>query len=174
MNKQIVKNSFFIILMTLISTLLIWVGINTIKENYNRDLNKIERLNGIIERTEIILTSKKAGAFPSANLKLKLLKITLNNSTERFYTFYANQEYSELMRILQTGKNVTVYYKKLKEREVLNNIFRLDLEQEIILKHEDYKKKEYFAGIVMVLFGLFVLILGGIMLKKKGLKKNWG
>ncbi|MEZ4906056.1 MAG: hypothetical protein R2771_00005, partial [Saprospiraceae bacterium] len=75
---------------------------------------------------------------------------------------------------LRKGTEITVYFKKLKETEVINNIYRLDSGQNIILTHKDYKEKEYFAGIVMVLFGLFVLIFGGFMLKKKGLKKNWG
>lgn len=42
---------------------------------------------------------------------------------------------------------VTVYYKELRESEVVNNIFRLDAGQEVMLIHEDYKEKEYFAGI---------------------------
>jgi hypothetical protein len=160
--------------MTSISFLVIWVGIITIKDNYSRDINNVERLDGKIERTEIILTSKRAGAVPSANLNLKFLKISLENSSEKLFTYNASQDYYELKRNLKKGTNVTVFYKKLKGKEVTNNIFRLDLGQNIILTHDDYKGKEYFAGIVMVLFGLFVLILGGFMLKKKGLKKNWG
>jgi hypothetical protein len=174
MNKQVIKNSFYLVLMTLISVLIIWVGVMTLMDNYSRDIKNVDKLEGVIEKTEIIRTSKKAGALPSANLKLKFLKIELNNSNERLYTYNPSQEYSELKKKLRKGTEITVYFKKLKETEVINNIFRLDSGQNIILTHEDYKEKEYFAGIVMVLFGLFVLIIGGFMLKKKGLKKNWG
>ena len=174
MNKQVIKNSFYLVLMTLISVLIIWVGVMTLMDNYSRDIKNVDKLEGVIEKTEIIRTSKKAGALPSANLKLKFLKIELNNSNERLYTYNPSQEYSELNKKLRKGTEITVYFKKLKETEVINNIFRLDSGQNIILTHEDYKEKEYFAGIVMVLFGLFVLIIGGFMLKKKGLKKNWG
>jgi len=174
MNKQIIKNSFIIVLMTLISVLMIWVGFVTLKDNYSRDINNVDKLEGIIEKTEIVRTSKRAGAVPSANLKLKFLKIELNNSNERLYTYNASQDYSELNEKLRKGTIITVYFKKLKETEIINNIFRLDEGQNIILAHKDYKEKEYFAGIVMLLFGLFVLIIGGFMLKKKGLKKNWG
>lgn len=160
--------------MTLISILMIWVGFMTLKDNYSRDIKNVDRLEDVIEKTEIIRTSKKAGAVPSAKLKLKFLKIELNNSKERLYTYNASQEYSELKDKLRKGKEITVYFKKLKETEVINNIFRLDSGENIILTHKDYKDKEYFAGIVMVLFGLFVLVIGGFMLKKKGLKKNWG
>jgi hypothetical protein len=146
----------------------------TLKDNYSRDIKNVDRLEGVVEKIEIIRTSKKAGAVPSANLKLNFLKIELNNSNERLYTYNASQEYSELKEKLRKGTEITVYFKKLKETEVINNIFRLDSGQNIILTHKDYKEKEYFAGIVMVLFGLFVLIIGGFMLKKKGLKKNWG
>ena len=174
MHKQIIKNSLYLLLMTLISLLLIWVGIMTINDNYSRDINDVERLDGEIERTEIILSSKRAGAIPSVNMKLRFLKIGLKNSSERLFTYNAKQDYYELMRTLKKGLNVTAYYKKLKENEVTNNVYRLDLGETTILTHDDYKEKEYFAGIVMVIFGLFVLIIAGFMLKKKGLKKNWG
>lgn len=71
MNKQIVKNSFYLISILLVAVLLIWVGIMTIKENYSRDINHVIRLEGTIEKTETILTNKKAGAYPSLNLNLR-------------------------------------------------------------------------------------------------------
>ncbi|MEO9219915.1 MAG: hypothetical protein ABI315_15170 [Bacteroidia bacterium] len=159
--------------MTSISFLVIWFGMMTIKENYFRNINKVERIDGQIESTEIIVTSKRAGAVPSATLKLKFLKIELKNSSIKLFTYNARQDYSELERNLERGTNVTVFYKKLKEEEVTNNIFRMDLGQQIILTDDNYKEKEYFAGTVMVLFGLFVLIFGGYTLKKKGLNKHW-
>lgn len=162
--------------MTFVSVLLIWVGIKTIKDNYSRDINQIERLKGSIEKTETILKIKEGITLPytSPDLKLKLLKIKINNSTERLYTYKASQDYYDLIKELKKGIKVTVYYKKIRESEVVNNIFRLESGQDIILAHEDYKEKEYFAGIVMLLLGLFFIIFNVIILKKRGLKKNWG
>ncbi len=160
--------------MTLISFLIIWVGFATLKDNYSRDLSNVDKLEGIIKKTEIIEASKRVGASSSANLKLKFLNIELNNSNERLYTYDAKQEYSELNKKLKKGTKIIVYFKKLKETEIINNIFRLEIGKNIILTHKDYKEKEYFAGVVMVLFGIFMLIFGIFMLKKKGLKENWG
>ena len=161
-------------MLTMLSILLIWLGIKTLKDNYNRDLDKVAKIEGIVENTQVVVTSKKAGAVPSVHLNLNFLNIRIKSSGERFYTYTPKQEYSELIEKLKIGYNVTIYYRKLPKKEIQNNIFRLDLNSKTILAHEDYKEKEYGAGIIMILLGLFFVSYTGFIVKKKGLKKNWG
>jgi len=175
MKKQIVKNTLSLIMMTLLSILLFWLGIKTIKDNYSRDINRTDKVIGQIERTEIIRTKKKAGSPPySANMNLKFLKIELKNTEEILYSYNPKQNYSELINKLKIGSDVVVYYERLSGGDIKNNIYRLDLGSNQILEHSEYKEKEYFAGIVMLVFALFVLIYSGYLVKRKGLKNKWG
>lgn len=175
MKKQIVKNTLSLVMMTSLSILLIWLGIKTIKDNYSRDINRIEKVIGQIERTEIIRTKKKAGSPPyTANMNLKFLRIKLKDIEERFYSYNPKQNYSDLINELKIGSEVVVYYERLSDDNIKNNIYRLDLGTNQILEHSEYKEKEYFAGIVMLVFSLFVLMYSGFLLKNKGLKNKWG
>lgn len=161
--------------MTLLSVLLIWLGIKTIKDNYSRDINRVDNIRGLIENTEIVQTKKKAGSPPySANLNLEFLRIRLNDTDERFFTYNPKQDYSDLIDYLKTGTEVVIFYERLSDKDIRNNIFRIDMDSHQILEHSDYKEKEYFAGIVMLLFAFFVMVYSGNLVKKKGLKNRWG
>jgi len=147
----------------------------TIKDNYSRDINRTNKIIDHIERTEIIRAKKRVGSLPySANMDLKFLKIELKNTEERLYSYNPKQSYSELQNKLRIGSEVVVYFERLSGSEIKNNIYRLDLGSIQILGHSEYKEKEYFAGIVMLVFALFVMIYSGYLVKRKGLKNKWG
>lgn len=165
MNIKTIKKSIFFVFSIGVSILLIWLGFSTLKENYSRDLKSIHQQKGTIEHTKVVLKRTKATGKYSIYFNLKILKIKLNTTNEVFYSYNNNQNYAELTRKLKEGTKVLVYYKKLNQGEIANNVLKLISEDEVLLTHESYKAKEYFAGIVMMLLGFLLLLLSVFLLK---------
>lgn len=165
MNIQIIKKSIFFIFSVVVSVTLIWLGFYTLKENYSRDLKSIHQQKGTIEHTEVVLKRTKATGKYSIYFNLKILKIKLNTTNEVFYSHNTSQNYTELARKLKKGTKVLVYYKKLNQGEIANNVLQLTSDNEVLLTHESYKAKEYFAGVVMLLLGVLLLLLSVFLLK---------
>ncbi|CAM1353002.1 hypothetical protein [Tenacibaculum halocynthiae] len=165
MNIKTIKKSVFFVFSIGVSILLIWLGFSTLKENYSRDLKSIHQQKGIIEHAKVVLKRTKATGKYSIYFNLKILKIKLNTTNEAFYSYNNNQNYAELTRKLKEGTTVLVYYKKLNQDEVANNVLKLISEDEVLLTHESYKSKEYFAGVIMMLLGFLLLLLSVFLLK---------
>lgn len=160
LKKRTVKKIISSVLLLLLSIVIIWVGVKTLIKNYNNNFNTEKQIKGKITHIEIIdkpITSSY-GNVPF----LKVLSIELGNSSKKFYTYKANQDYSDLVKILSKGKEVTIRY--IDERLMLN-ILELSTSQKVILKYKDYKQKEYTAGIIMVVVGFLIFVFSVLLLK---------
>ena len=151
---------YFVVFLPLLSLVLIWVGFSTVKENYTRDLSQVDKISGQIENTEVISKLINRSRYTTEK---RILKITISNSPERLYVYKIGEEYFDLRKELHSSKEVTIYYKKLKEDKIETNIFEIKSGNKQILKHEDYKVGEYFAGFAMLILGVAFLVVSVVM-----------
>lgn len=161
LKKRTVKKIISSVLLLLLSIVIIWVGVKTLIKNYNNNFNTEKQIKGRITHIEIIdkpITSSY-GNVPF----LKVLSIELGNSSKKFYTYKANQDYSDLVKILSKGKEVTIRY--IQNERVMLDILELSTSQKVILKFKDYKQKEYTAGIIMVIVGFLIFVFSMLLLK---------
>lgn len=161
LKKRTVKKIISSVLLLLLSFVIIWVGVKTLMKNYNNNFNAEKQIKGKITHIGIIdkpITSSY-GNVPF----LKVLSIELGNSSKKFYTYKANQDYSDLVKILSKGKEVTIRY--IQNERVMLDILELSTSQKVVLKFKDYKQKEYTAGIIMVIVGFLIFVFSMLLLK---------
>jgi hypothetical protein len=173
MNKTILKNIFALISLSGIGLVMSVLGFKMLIENQTRNLEDTSKLTGTIELTQIVTENKKVGAVPFTYIDQDYLGIKLNEHNELFGTFNPKQSYYELKNQLNQGKRITIYYYDSSDESPTNNVYQIESEGQIIVKHSDYQKNHSIAAFAIICFGLVCLGMLIWILKTKKIKENW-
>lgn len=142
-----------------------WLGIRMIIENKNRDLENVNQKSGIIQETKIITQNKRLGAYPfMTSKKTDLFTIELENIDLKFGTHNPKENYQVLERNLKYGDSVRLFY--YPTSDYTNNIYQLEKNGKILVSHSDFKNNHSIAGIVILVFGLFMFLINYLFIKK--------
>jgi hypothetical protein len=163
--KHKIKKLISIFAMTLIGIVMTWLGIIMIIENKNRNLKNVKLETGIIENTRILTQNKRVGAFPfSTSKKTDLFIIELKNTDSKLGTHNPKENYQKLFENLKLSDSVKIYY--YSTLEYTNNIYQIEKNGHILVSHSEYKENHIIAGIVILIFGLFMFIMDFLFIKK--------
>jgi len=173
MNKTVLKNIFGIICLSSLGLVMSILGVKMLIENQTRNLDDTNKLTGTIELTQIVTESKKVGAVPFTYIDHDYLGIKLNEHNKLFGTFNPKQSYYELQKQLNQGKQITLYYYASSDESPTNNVYQIEADGQIIVKHSDYQKNHSIAAFLIICFGLVCLGMLIWILKTKKVKENW-
>lgn len=102
--------------------LLIGVCIKFVRRDINIDLNNAKQITGKVIDLGVFEKSSRVGG--RTNLKGKVFYLQLNNTTETLASYRPEQDYSVLLKNIELGDTVTVYYKPSQTNELNLDVIR--------------------------------------------------
>jgi hypothetical protein len=122
-------------------------------KNSKVDLTKADAYEGII-------SARGTKEIPSDNGDTEVFYFSLKGFPQQLCTYHVSRDYSTLLKEMNVGDRVKVYYKKSSSSGINMDVYQIEKGSKVLLDKEQYEGQGKAVIYIGVIGGITILLIG--------------